>query len=193
MDGKLKKFRDLNQEIRECKRCKLWKTRRNALPGEGNIHAKLMLVAQAPGYNEDREGRMFIGPSGKKLDKLLEDANIKRKDIYITNLIKCLLPHYRKPRPDEIKICTRYLDKEIEWINPSIISPLGYFATRYIFEKYNISRSGLEFSGVYGRVFLTEDKKILPLQHPAALLYNESIQKDMIKNFRKLKRLLIQT
>jgi len=182
---------NLNEEIRRCNRCRLSETRLNALCGEGNLNAKLMLIAQAPGKNEDRGRKMFIGPSGKVLDELLKIAGIGRKTIYMTNLIKCMLPKYRTPKQDEIATCGRYLDKEIELINPKVLAPLGYYATRYISKKYDISLpSKPGFYKIYGKVFLAEDKKILPLQHPAAVLYNDSIKEEMIKNYHKLKVLL---
>ena len=116
----------LNEQIRRCNKCRLVETRTNALCGEGNLHAQIMLIAQAPGKNEDREGRMFIGPSGKVLDELLKTIRIDRKEIYMTNLIKCMLPKNRKPKFDEIGACSRYLDREIELIDPDILAPLGY-------------------------------------------------------------------
>ena len=191
MDDKIKDLNNLNKEIRKCRKCRLWESRKNVLCGEGNSLSKLMLIAQAPGEKEDRVGRMFIGPSGKKLDELLRDAKIDRKKIYMTNLIKCFLPKYRKPKEDEIKTCSQYLDKEIALINPTIISPLGYYATRYIFKKYGIliPESKKEFSKVYGKIFSSQNKRILPLKHPTALLYNDSIKEEMIKNYKKLKKL----
>ena len=184
---------DLNEKIRKCKKCRLWKTRTHVLRGEGNINAELMLVAQARGENEDQESRMFIGPSGKVLDELLRESDINRKEIYMTNLIKCMLPQYRKPKQDEIKACSQYLDKEIKLIDPAIISALGYYATRYIFEKYGIPmpESKPEFPKICGKLFLYGGKKIFPLPHPAALLYNDSLREEMINNYRKLKVLLI--
>ena len=183
----LLKTKDLNEEIRKCDKCRLSETRINALCGEGNLDAKLMLIAQAPGENEDREGRMFIGPSGKVLDELLSIVNIDRKEIYMTNLVKCMLPKYRKPKRDEIKICGDYLDEEIKLINPGVLALLGYYPTRYIFEKYSIP---LPSRGEYGNLFLTGNRKILPLRHPAALLYNDSIKEEMIQNYHKLRVLL---
>jgi len=183
---------DLNKEIRKCNKCRLSETRINALCGEGNLNADLMLIAQAPGENEDREGKMFIGPSGKVLDELLRMANIDRKEIYMTNLVKCMLPKYRRPKWDEIEICSKYLDKEIELINPALIAPLGHYATKYIFEKYALCLpSKPEFHKIYGKVFWAGDRKILPLQHPAAMLYNPSVKEEMIKNYRKMRVLLI--
>lgn len=90
-------FRNLNAEIRTCRRCRLAKSRINALCGEGDLHAELMLIAQAPGEKEDREGKMFISPSGRVLDELLAGVGIQREKIYMTNLIKCMLPKNRKP------------------------------------------------------------------------------------------------
>lgn len=192
MHKKIKKFRALNQEIRSCKKCKLWRTRTHALPGEGNVSSKLVMIAQAPGYTEDRREKMFIGPSGKKLDELLEEADIAREDIFMTNLLRCMLPHYRRPHPDEIEACTLYLNREIDLVNPTVIATLGYFPAKYIFEKFGIGDK-LEFPEVCGKVFSAEGKKIIPLGHPAALLYNNSIEEKMKENYRKLKRLLDST
>lgn len=194
VNGRMKKLEDLNQKIRECKQCRLWETRINALPGEGNCNARVMLVAQAPGENEDREGRMFIGPSGKKLDELLQEADVSRQEIYVTNLVKCMLPKYRKPKQDEIQACAQHLDEEIRLINPSVIATLGYYATKYIFHKYQIQppNSKSNFSKKYGALFLADDRKILPLRHPAALLYNDSISEEMTENYRKLKTLMVE-
>ncbi len=154
------KIEELNEDIRKCNKCRLSKTRINALCGEGNPNAKPMLIAQAPGENEDREGKMFIGLSGKVLDKLLMMSNIDRKEIYVTNLIKCMLPKYRKTKQDEIEICSKHLSEEIELINSKTLTPLCYHATKYIFEKYAIPLpSKPEFYTVYGKIFLAEDKK----------------------------------
>jgi len=178
---------ELNRMIRGCKRCRLSETRMNAICGEGNLNAKIMLIAQAPGEKEDKVGRMFVGPSGEVLDELLSSAGIRRDEIYMTNLIKCMLPKYRKPKQDEIEACSSYLDKEIELINPKVLVPLGYYAIRYIFQKYKIQvPSKVEFPKVFGKLFLAENRKILPLAHPASCLYNPSLKEDLIKSYRKL-------
>ena len=182
---------ELNSKIRECEKCRLYETRTYAICGEGNIHAKIMLIAQAPGKEEDIEGKMFIGPSGKVLDELLRSAGISRQEIYMTNLVKCMLPKYRRPKQDEIDACSYYLNKEIELVNPKVLVPLGYYATKFIFQKYDIVvPKKAEFSSVYGKLFWVKDKKILPLYHPAALLYNPNFKQDLIKIYRKLKILL---
>jgi DNA polymerase len=180
-------LQDLNDEIKRCHQCRLAKTRLNVLCGEGNLHAELMLIAQAPGDHEDREGRMFIGPSGKVLDELLAMVDIQRGEIYMTNLIKCMLHKNRKPKFDEIASCGLYLEREIELIGPKILTPLGYYATRFILEKYGFqvpARS--EFCNLYGDVLKVDDKNIIPLQHPAAVLHNASIKEAMVKNCRKM-------
>jgi DNA polymerase len=177
----------LNEEIRSCSKCKLSDTRINVLCGEGDINSKFIMVAQAPGKVEDKIGKMFIGPSGKVLNELLKIIGIGREEIYITNLIKCMLPKYRKPKSREIEICSNYLDKEIEIINPKVVTTLGYYASKYIFEKFSITLPlKTEFQKIYGKVFLAENIKILPLQHPAAILYDGSIKEEMIVNYRKM-------
>jgi len=189
----MKKLEELKNAIRNCKACRLWKTRINALPGEGNPRARLVLIAQALGENEDREGKMFIGPSGKKLNELLREADVGRKKVYMTNLIKCPLPKYRKPKEDEIQACVQYLNEEIRLINPSVIATLGYYATKYIFTQTQIPlpESKPEFSKFYGQIFLAENRKILLLRHPAALLYDSSIKEEVGKNYSKLKTLMV--
>ena len=178
----------LNRKIRNCQRCRLAKNRTNAICGEGNLHAKLMLIAQAPGEKEDKENRMFVGPSGEILDELLNKAEINREEVYMTNLIKCMLPKYRKPKQDEIEACSYYLDEEIKLIDPKVLVPLGYYATRYIFQKYGIQQpTKAEFHPVFGKLLLGKDKKILPLPHPAVLLYNPESKQDVIKKYRKLR------
>ena len=182
-------IKDLNEEIRICSKCRLSETRTNALCGEGNLNAEIIIIAQAPGEVEDKNGKMFIGPSGKIFDELLMMADIDRKDIYITNLIKCILPKYRKPKNDEIETCAQYLDKELELINPVIISTLGYFAARYIFEKYNID-TVLDFPNICGKIFQIGSKKIIPLHHPTALLFNESLRNELVGEYRMMKKAL---
>ena len=182
---------ELNKEIKKCDKCRLSETRTNVLCGEGNLNAKLMIIAQAPGEKEDKDGKMFIGHSGKVLDELLKLSNINKKEIYMTNLLKCMLPKCRKPKMDEIEICGQYLNREIELINPEILVPLGFYATKYIFKQYAIPvLPKAEIFTVFGKLFLRKNKKILPLSHPAALLYNPSFKEKMIKDYHEMKVLL---
>ena len=184
MQQNLKEFSELCKAIKSCNSCKLDVT---PLCGEGNLNARIMLIAQSPGEKENLNHRMFIGPSGKVLDKLLKLAGVSREEIYMTNLIKCHLPHNRKPKEKEIQTCGRWLEKEIELIKPEILVPLGFFATRYLFKRYNIRLpEKKKFYKVYGKLIWTGEIKIYPLQHPAALLYNPQLEEEMVKSYRKL-------
>ncbi len=145
-----------------------------------------MLIAQAPGINEDERDEMFIGPSGKVLDRLLK--NVDREKIYMTNLVKCMLPKYRKPKMDEIKACSVYLDQEVEIINPTFLVPMGFYSTRYILEKYEFDiPEKKEFRKLYGKLFYKKDIKIYPVQHPAAVCYHSDLEPILQKNYDKLK------
>lgn len=179
----------MKEEIKNCNKCQLSETRKNALPGEGNPETRVMLVAQAPGEREDEEGKMFVGPTGKVLNELFGEIDIKRSNLYLTNLVKCMPPNYRKPRQDEIDACSEYLDREIELVNPEIISPLGYYATRYIFEKYDypIPDKKEDLENFYGKLLLTQKKKIYPLTHPTTLVFDSQDKEKIKKNYRKLK------
>ncbi|MDX2443760.1 MAG: uracil-DNA glycosylase, partial [Bacteroidales bacterium] len=178
-------FLKLNQQIRTCTRCKLSQTRKNALPGEGSIYTKLMIVAQSPGIVEDLENRMFVGPSGKIFNELIENSGVCREKVYMNNMIKCMLPNSRRPSNDEILQCTVYLNKEIELIQPKSIVPLGFHATRYIFRKYDIPRPPKkEYHNLFGREFIAGENRIFPLRHPTALFFNSDKREVMMKNYK---------
>lgn len=178
----------LNRQLRQCKECGLSLTRNNVICGEGSPNAHLMLVAQAPGEHEDIKNRMFIGPSGQILNRFLEKGGIKKKDIYMTNLIKCNLPGNRKPKKVEIDRCGRYLEKEIELVNPSVIATMGYYAARYIFEKYNVDfpESKGDVSEIFGKLFHAGSVNLYPMGHTAVVLYHPALETGMEKHYRKL-------
>ena len=185
--GKKKQINQLNQQIQTCKRCRLADTRKHALPGEGSPNARLFLIAQAPGEVEDENGNMFLGPSGKVLDNLLNAVGILREEIYMTNLIKCHLPKNRKPKGEEIQACHNYLDEEIRIIKPAFLIPMGHYATRYLLQKYDQKiPSKHEFYKLYGSLLYIKKQKIYPVQHPAAPLHDESLQPILEKNYDKL-------
>ena len=179
----------LNYQIRACERCSLSVTRKHALTGEGNIDARIMFVALSPGGNEDSQNRMFVGPSGQVFNRLLQAAGINRELVFMTNLVKCMLPKNRKPSADEIELCSYFLNEEILIIHPEIIVPLGYYATRTILTKYNADPLAAEmsFAKINGKLLFLNGKKIFPLPHPASLLYNPSFEPDTIEKYKKLK------
>lgn len=189
---KRKLLDELNNQIRTCERCSLSITRKNALIGEGNIDARIMFVALSPGAKEDVQNRMFIGPSGQVFNRLLDKADIDRESVFMTNLVKCILPKNRKPKTDEIESCSRFLEEEISIIQPEVIVPLGYYATRAIIVKYHTDPSilNMSFKSINGRLLFSDKIKVFPLTHPSALLYNPSFEPDTIKKYMRLKRFL---
>jgi DNA polymerase len=172
---------DIISEVRSCKKCALWKNRNNSVVGEGDPNAKIMFIGEAPGYNEDIQGKPFVGAAGKILDEMLPSMGLGREDVYITNIIKCRPPNNRNPLMEEIKKCSLYLDRQIEMIKPTLICPLGNFAASYILKKYSFKP--LTISKIHGKIFevktLTGEIKIIPLFHPAALIYNQRLKKKM--------------
>jgi len=172
----------LNREIRNCKKCPLWKTRKNTVPGEGPVNAKIMIIGMAPGVEEDKTGRPFIGRAGKFLNQLLKIARIEREKIFITSPLKCLPqpPPNRKPTKKEIEACLPYLKKQIEIINPQKFILLGEVAFSVFFPKEKLS----DFRGKWVK---KSDKKYFVTYHPAAGLRFPKIRKILEKDFRKLK------
>ncbi|MFA5249885.1 MAG: uracil-DNA glycosylase, partial [Parachlamydiales bacterium] len=167
-------WKNLFQEILNCKKCPLWKTRSKTLIGEGPIDAKTVFIGEAPGYYEDLEGKAFIGQAGKILDQLLLSVKLSRKDIYITNVLKCHPPQNHDPVPEEIKSCSVYLYRQLKLIQPKIIVALGKFAAQELFLKTHLPFS--KISEVHGKVFeITASYgkvKIIPLYHPSAACHN---------------------
>jgi len=163
-----------------CRDCILAKTRTNIVEGCGNKNARVMFIGEAPGRTEDDLGTPFVGGAGKILDTILEKVHLNREDVYITNVVKCRPPSNRNPTNEEIKACSKHLDKEIKEVNPDIIVPLGVFATRYIFDKYNIEYTSM--SNARGKKYSINGLKIVPLYHPASLIYNKNLQDKMFKD-----------
>ena len=175
-----------------CTECCLSQTRKNIVFGEGNEHAQVMFIGEAPGYYEDVEGRPFVGSAGKFLNQLLEEAGLKRTDVYITNILKCRPPNNREPLPEEVEKCTPLLENQIKSIQPNIIITLGNHATEFIFSK-----TGLQFYGItrhHGKPhevsLLGLKVKIFPTFHPASALYHGEYKTLLMEDFNKLRSLL---
>jgi len=185
------KLEKIKEEVLGCKRCLLYKSRTNPVVGEGSSRAKILFCGEAPGYNEDKEGRPFCGAAGKILDELLVFAGIKREEIYIANLLKCRPPENRNPLKEEIDACVPYLDRQIEIIKPKAICSLGNFATAYILEKYGLKDQVQGISKIHGKIFevktLFQNVKIIPFYHPAVATYNINMKKTLKKDFEVLK------
>lgn len=182
----------LNEEVRDCPRCRLAVTRTHALCGEGNLDARLLLVALSPGTKEDVSNAMFVGPSGAVLDRLLKAAGISREQIYITNLIKCLLPKNRRPKMDEIETCSPFVEREIRIIRPRVVVPLGYYATRTILTHYHADPPAArkDFRPLYASLIVSEGQAIFPLPHPSFLLYSPAFEPETTLQYKQLATLL---
>ena len=178
----------LTKEIINCQKCQLWQTRNLPLVGEGSLSAGVMIIGEAPGYNEDLQGRAFIGKAGEILDQLLACVNLTRKKIYITNLLKCHPPQNHNPQPDEIKACADYLYRQIKIIQPKIIMTLGKYSSQEIFNKVHLKFSNI--SKMHGQVFKIKSSyatvNIVPCYHPAVACYKSSMLNTLMQDFKKI-------
>lgn len=181
-----KKLQKIKQQVTECTKCELSKTRNNAVPGKGNYKADVIFVGEAPGKNEDMKGEPFMGIAGNKLSIALESAGIARDEVYITNIVKCRPPKNRVPTTTERGTCQNYLEKEIEIIKPKIICVLGNTA-------FNSLLNGKEIIKFRGKVVRKNNQLYFLTVHPAATIYNQKLisvlKKDMKKLFKLIKEL----
>ncbi|GIK66049.1 MAG: uracil-DNA glycosylase [Chloroflexota bacterium] len=170
-------------EVRVCPKCPLSKSRTKAVPGDGPVNAEIMFVGEAPGFHEDQQGLPFVGASGKYLEQLLELIGLTRKDVFITNIVRCRPPQNRDPERLEIETCEPYLDQQIALIQPRIIATLGRYSMAKFFPDGKISK-------IHG-VPKKEDGRIYyPLFHPAAVLRNPALREPMEEDFKRMKKLL---
>jgi DNA polymerase len=170
----------LHQEVRVCELCALHRTRTKAVPGDGDPQAQIMIVGEGPGQNEDQQGLPFVGAAGQLLNQLLAGIGIERKDVYITNIIKCRPPGNRDPLPDEVSSCSAYLDRQVQLIRPAVILLLG----RHAVQRLLPGSSGI--SRIHGQLVQRGDRAYVPLYHPAAALYNNFLVDTLNQDFRKV-------
>jgi uracil-DNA glycosylase family 4 len=182
-------------EIVVCTKCRLFRDRKKAVPGEGSPRSRVMLIGEGPGRTEDVEGRPFVGQAGKFLDELLSEACLRRKDVFICNVVRCRPPRNRDPLPDEVQACTPYLDRQITVIKPRYIVTLGNHSTRYVFFKGAIPFRGITQARgkFYEATILNRQVTVYPTFHPAAALYNGSYKTRLIEDFGLLKVELART
>lgn len=171
----------LKNRILSCNKCDLYKTRNNPIFGEGNIHAPIFIIGEAPGREEDLVGRPFIGKSGQLLDKILAACNFNRTDhVFISNIVRCRPPENRVPTPHEAEICMPYLLEQIELVNPKILVLLGSTALKYMAgANHRITKERGTWLEVCGRL-------AMPVYHPAALLRDPSLKHDTWEDFKKI-------
>ena len=174
----------LHQTIRACKSCGLHATRTQAVPGVGPCPADLMIVGEAPGFNEDRQGEPFVGAAGKLLDTLLARISLSRGDVFITNVLKCRPPMNRDPMPDEAEACSPYLKEQVALVRPKVIVILG----RHALERLLPGQGSI--SRIHGSLIRRGELAYVPLYHPAAALHNGSLVADLEHDFDQLRRYL---
>jgi len=186
---KLDAMKPVEIEVKACRKCALWKQRKNAVPGEGNLDATVMFIGEAPGYWEDVKGQPFVGAAGKLLDEMLLRVGFSRGEVYITNVVKCRPPENRDPLPSEIKTCTPYLDRQIRIIEPKFVVTLGGHAASYALPKAGFETGSI--TKIHGRAYeanlLGFKVFIIPMYHPAAALYNAKYKDELGRDFQLLK------
>lgn len=177
-------LRLLRKQVSECKKCPLAATRTNAVFGEGSDRAQLLFIGEAPGEEEDLQGRPFVGRAGKFLDQMIERIGLRRDEVFICNVLKCRPPDNRDPEPVEVEACKDYLLSQLELISPKIICTLGKHAYNTLFGVDE------KITRIRGVLTSYNDIKLLPTYHPAFLLRNQNRVKEVWEDMERLKQLL---
>ncbi|MDP3975366.1 MAG: uracil-DNA glycosylase [bacterium] len=173
-------------EIAACTKCELCKGRTNTVPGEGSVQAKILFIGEGPGAQEDKQGRPFVGRSGKLLREMIREVGWKEEDVFIANVVKCRPPGNRDPKPEEIATCQSYLNRQIALIDPKIIVTLGRHAMGRELPEMKISQ-------VHGKVFRRKNGRyFVPLYHPAVALYSPAQKVTLMKDMKKLAKFISQ-
>lgn len=170
-------------EIRACTACPLHRSARHAVPGDGSGEAGVFFLGEAPGYNEDVQGRPFVGAAGQLLDELLEGIGLERSKVFITNVVRHRPPENRDPSPEEVAACDVWLRRHLEVLKPRVVVTLGRFAMYKFLPGESITR-------VHGKVRRVDGVTVFPMFHPAAALHQPSLRDDLIKDFAALALLL---
>ena len=172
-------FKQIESNIRVCKKCRLCETAKNPVPGEGDLDTDIVFIGEAPGETEDLMGRPFVGRAGKLLDSLIKEIGHERSKVWIGNIMKHRPPENRDPLPDEISACEPYLELQLKTISPKIIVTLGRFALYYFVPDGKISRDR-------GSLIKSKGYNIYPVYHPAAALRNPSMMRDFREDFLRI-------
>ncbi len=175
---------DIRSEVESCRKCPLADGRTQTVFGAGDASARVLIVGEAPGKNEDLQGEPFVGAAGKYLDELLAIAGLRREDVFIANVLKCRPPGNRDPRPEEIELCTPYLREQTRTIDPEFIVTLGNFATKFIL------KTDVGITRLHGTLQQAGRFKVFPVFHPAAAIYDRSKRVSLEDDFATLGDLL---
>lgn len=176
----------ISEEVCSCTKCELCQNRTHAVPGEGSEKAQIMFIGEGPGAEEDKQGRPFVGRSGKFLREMIRTVGLSEEDVFIANVVKCRPPGNRDPKPEEIAACRPYLERQIAMIDPKIIVTLG----RHAMER---ELPDMKISQVHGKAFRRKNGRLyMPLYHPAVALYSPAQKEVLIEDMKKLKELMDQ-
>ncbi len=171
---------DIRKDFGACRKCRLHQTRHSLVFGEGSEKAKLMIIGEGPGHDEDVQGRPFVGRAGQLLTKILQSIQLAREEVYITNIVKCRPPQNRNPLPDEIEACHPCLVAQIAAIRPKIICALGTFSAQ------TLLKTDVKISVLRGRFYDVGGTKVLPTYHPAFLLRNPERKRDVWEDMKQI-------
>ncbi len=174
---------ELYKDVAVCKRCNLYKTATNPVPGEGDENAQILFIGEGPGLNEDRLGRPFVGASGKFLDQMFASIGLKRSEVYIANVVKHRPPNNRDPLPAEISACSYFLDRQIALIKPKIIVTLGRHSMARYFPNSSISK-------IHGTYLKKDGVVYFAMYHPAAALHQQNLRYEIEQDMLKLPSIL---
>jgi DNA polymerase len=174
----------IREDLGECQRCPLGKTRNHLVFGAGNPGARLAFVGEAPGYDEDLQGEPFVGAAGKLLTRIIEAMGLTRNDVYICNILKCRPPGNRNPLPEETEVCTPFLNRQLAAISPECICALGKFAAQHL------HGSQTPISRLRGRFFDYNGIQVMPTYHPAYLLRNPEGKRDVWNDIQQIMKVL---
>ncbi len=173
---------DIQSDLGDCSRCGLSATRSHIVFGEGDPDARLVFVGEGPGYEENKQGRPFVGPAGQLLTKIIQAMGLGREQVYICNIIKCRPPGNRNPGPEEIRACLPFLERQLSAIRPEFICALGAFAAQ------TLLKTEQPISRLRGRLHSIKEVRILPTYHPAYLLRNPAKKREVWDDVKKLMR-----
>jgi DNA polymerase len=175
---------DVREALDDCRRCPLCKTRTSIVFGEGNLHAGLVFVGEAPGADEDRQGQPFVGKAGQLLTRIIVAMGLQRQDVYICNILKCRPPDNRNPRPEEIAACEPFLVRQLQAIQPKMICALGTFAAQALL------KTDVPISLLRGRFQSYHGIALMPTYHPAYLLRNPGAKRQVWEDVQKIMKAL---
>ncbi len=168
---------NLYRSIKSCQKCSLHKLRNNLVFGAGNPDTELMLIGEAPGREEDFQGRPFVGAAGRLLTEALERIGLSRADVYIANILKCRPPGNRNPQPEEIEVCFPYLERQIEIIKPKLICTMGNFASQLLL------KTSQGITHIRGKIqCYKENTSVIPIFHPAACIYKPGWGRNFLED-----------